>query len=516
MTEVVPSPRAAVVLASLVPAAISFVCILTYSVDVPRLDDWDTPGVLFEQEIQGHLGLEHLVAQHNESRPAFPRIAFYVTAHTVGWHPPVFMVFSWICALLTGLALVPGLLTAERLDVWTLATAFTISGFIHTVGQFANQLWASQLLVYIPALCLAAALRLGSSGRPIGVVFSGCVILALIATYSWANGMTCWLLGAPWLMLFLNGRSGDPGTPQRRRFWLWTALYLLAAALIIGTYFWDYDAPSHHPERSAAWRQPMEAMRFLIGWVGFPFVGRRMPYAVGTTLLVAMVVLGALLARVMRRQPDHAFARRAAPWVLMLTYGLGTGALITIGRLGLGPQGAFQPRYATFVVWLPAASLALAYLLWRHYQTWRWTVGYRLALGAAVLLLAATWFIGLRAMPSHAAGARQQLLSLRVSQAIPQDPLFQELHSSPGLIRERARVLREHGLLDYRVLGFWIIDGLTADHPFAGRFRVTPHDDRSVIVHGVAEFPETSGGEAVILVGGRTKVVSPRSPRLRR
>ena len=56
-----------------------------YGVNIPFGDDFDSPGRLFFDFLQGNFTWHSLWQQHNESRLVVPRLIWLVEAITVGW-----------------------------------------------------------------------------------------------------------------------------------------------------------------------------------------------------------------------------------------------------------------------------------------------------------------------------------------------------------------------------------------------------------------------------------------------
>ena len=82
---------------SFLPAAVLGILIVKYWVNVPLLDEWWTPALLFKEYfVDGHLSWHSLLAQHNESRKLFPRLIFLGCARIFGWDTRVPMALSWI------------------------------------------------------------------------------------------------------------------------------------------------------------------------------------------------------------------------------------------------------------------------------------------------------------------------------------------------------------------------------------------------------------------------------------
>jgi len=475
-------------------------------VDLPFADGWDTPGGLLEAGLDGRLGPTDFFEQHNESRPLFPRLFFYVFAHVFGWHPKAFMLLSWVVTVSVACLASRWLVALGRgpLPLWG---AFVVSSFLFSLAQYANFLWGIQCVVFIPSLCLVLALEVARCVASYRAVFASTIVLCVLATFSYANGMLLWLVAAPFFVLVAAWRKGEFESARG-----WAGVYVLCGAVSLLCYFSDYSRPPTHASMMAGLEDPLSALVFFASWVGAPFSDvfwglDDAPWAGAGLLCSAVVALALLFGRV-AQEGGGAVLRLAAPWLALLAYGVISGLVTTVGRVGDGPQAALAQRYAMQVVWVPIGVTGVVCVL-------RMRPGARVSWGRASferVLLAVlsgfalvSWLNGAVQIEQYDKQLRQNALSLALIDSLPENPLLARIHPIPRDVVRRAHRLGEQGLLSVPRLGSWVTDAPRGIELADGRVRVRSFDDpqtkrRQLLVEGTARIPETGRpADAVLL-----------------
>ena len=150
------------------------------------------------------------------------------------------------------------------------SAALLIGGLLFSAIQYKNWLWATQIIQFLPPLCLVLCLRLRATGRATWLKVGGCALLSAVATFTAPNGMLCWVLAFPLFpQVFTEWR-----TRARRRSTIiaWTACYSAVAACCIVFYFWDYQQPPNHPPLDLVLRDPALGLWSFLVWIGSPIV----------------------------------------------------------------------------------------------------------------------------------------------------------------------------------------------------------------------------------------------------
>ncbi len=333
-----PSSLAGVLSSALLPWLVPMVAIASvwiYGVDVPVGDQWSIAD-FFQRHAAGMLRAADWFEQSNDSRPFFPRLVFFGLTRVGAWHPVAEMLVSQVLLLASAI----GIATLWRrtqvddrdADTGALLTAFLA---LYSLAQMENLYWGVQIVVYAPFVCLIGALVLAHSRRSWFVVLAGSAACCIVATYSYANGVLCWLL-VPVALLCARGRG------SRQVLWLWLAWAAVAIVTIL-LYFTNYIGGTQSVRGGS--RTAFDAALAYLAYIGagLSFGPDRFWVAVtcGATVLLA---LAAVIAYVVR----HQMMQRASPWLILAAYTLISGVAIVDGRLGAGREYMLASRYVTF------------------------------------------------------------------------------------------------------------------------------------------------------------------------
>jgi len=493
--------RLTVYLTSLIaalPAAVLGFLILRYWVNVPLFDEWATPGQLLKEVlVEGRLSWASLFAQHNESRMVAPKILWLGSAALFGWDTKIGQAFTWIAAVVTWACwavLIHRQTNCSPLRRFVLLTLMALIFF--STNQWENWLWAFQLTTFLPGLCISACLVIHHSSLSYSRKIFLCALLSLISTYSNANGMFCWILGWP----FPARRSenvADHSLETRRPATRAIIVYIVALSLSIAGYFCGYRTPPGHPGAASAFAHPREALHHLLAWIGNPFA-RGTGFAPLRTATIAgtiaLVLFALVCVFVWRRRSalwDERRWRQFHPWLVLTLYGLATGLITTMGRVGLGVEQAISTRYITFACYVFVGLIGMASFAFADLRRIRSTkstvVGVaEFALACVfVFFVVADWKQSLPAFRSHWRTEEQLRLTLRFLPLIPDNPLLPGLHPSPEILKQVALPLLTHRVLRQQPVGPWLPAKLQApDGDDGGSFAVTKTERATTRIQG--------------------------------
>ena len=483
-------------LAFIPPVVLAFLIVANW-VNVPLLDEWWTPAVLFKEYfVDGHLSWQSLIAQHNESRKLFPRLIFLGCARIFGWDPRVPMVLSWICCL--GILLNLIRLQAGTLPLTTRGRAlllFFFSAILFSTNQWENWLWGIQLIVFIPPLCLTSCLLIQRSSLTYGSKVILCAALSFIASFSYSNGMLCWLLAFPFCFASRPENKSAPrdfslsALIKARLPWLGVYLLLMAGSMVL--YFRHYVPPGNSPSARFALVHKRVALHYLAAWIGSPFSrGTPIAWVNQATFFgaIVLILLGLVLFALWRQRRSF-FAQegcsRLHPWIILLFYGLASGVITTVGRLPFGIDQALASRYLAFscYVFVGLAGLLVSlqgpvFTAWLRGSNARfWIAG--LVTGAIATCFFFDWLVGYRSFQTHRETEEDLLITLRFLPLIPDNPLLPTLYRDTDRIREVALPLFERKILRQEPVGSWLLDKLAhPDGENAGYFSIGRTPDR--------------------------------------
>jgi hypothetical protein len=475
-------------------------------VDVPYLDQWDI-APFFEKLSRGSLTLSDLFAQQNEYRQLFPNVIFVALGRLTHWNVKYEMFVSLLLACFVALGV-------RRLGAQTFAdpqrrgVLFLLASLlIFSTIQYDNWLFGVQVVYFMPAACVVAGLLVAYSERAgTTAAVAACACLSAVATFSSANGVVAWLVLPPAL---LCARPGARATWKR-----WLLPWCAGLALCVIVYAHGYQSPASHPSIFEALRHPFDASAYFVAFLGGPLAVGRFPLAVALPVGVcALLSYPLACAYLLKFRDDRELLRRSAAWVSLGGYSLGTGMLITAGRLGFGVGQAVSTRYVAFSLYL---LVALAYLLpcvvedaarKGRVTAARLAPLKRLGATAAALLLLTHVLIFVNVMRHRAPEWRHALLGAKacllfVGVAPEQRCLAEGLDPDVRHLRERAESLGRMGYLrpplvrDARVRDLAAAGGVCSE--VYGSFERLSTRGGEYIAEGHARLPR--GGEPADVV----------------
>jgi hypothetical protein len=486
---------------SLLPVLAAFYMMCTHWVPVPYWDEWDSPGKQLAAFYRGNLSFADLFSQHNESRTFFPRLVYLALFLPGGWDVRSCMVatFILVCAGSAGLYQV-----ARRTNpshgaaLWMFAV---MNLLLFSPRQYENFLYAIMGEVFTPPCALILAILVNLSNLTFKWKALVNAALALISTYTFANGMLLWALAFP-----LGITSGlRPEEARSRRFW--RMVYALIGAASVSCYFLTY----RHPPLSPPFVSPLERLpallHFFFFWIGSLFRAGD-PALCGAVVVLLFGGLAAVAISQGRRTGEW---RAHYPWLILGCYPLISGGIVAMGRLGFGYFMAGDVRYAVSTAFFYIAVVGLGFSVYP--QAKRRPLKSGIALSAAIVLLVillSLWAITFkkerRFLPILTAVRQHSLLVLRWSEAIPQNPEIALLSPYPlADVVAITRILAEHDALRPRLVSQKLVAAVNAQpdtkDASAGTLEAAKFEAGELSFHGWARVPDQDRPADCIVLG---------------
>lgn len=486
---------------SVLPVLAAFYMMCTHWVPVPYWDEWDSPGKQLAAYYRGNLSLADLFSQHNESRNLFPRLLYLATYLPAGWDVRCGMVATFVlaCASSAGLYAVSRRTNRSRGAVLLM---FAVMNFLlFSPRQYENFLYALMGEVFTPpcALILAILVNLSNLSSKWKALMNAA--LAVISTYTFANGMLLLVLAFP-----LGTMSAL--RPEEARFRsFWRMVYALIGALSIFFYFISY----HHPPHSPPFVSPLERLpallHFFLFWIGSLFrVGD--PAVCGAVVLLLFGGLAAVAISQARRTGEW---RAHYPWLTLGCYTLISGCIVAMGRLGFDYFMAGDVRYTVSTAFIYIAVVGLGFSVYT--QAKRRPLKSGIAFSAAIVslvMLLSLWAITFkkerRFLPILTAVRQHSLLVLRWSEAIPQNPEIALLSPYPPTdVVAIIRILAEHDALRPRLVGQKLAAAVstrpTTVGASAGTLEAARFEAGQLSFHGWARLPDQDRPADCVVLG---------------
>jgi hypothetical protein len=384
-------------LAVLAPLISSVSLVLRYGVDVPIGDQWWIASMFSRG--WGFPSLSELLSQANECRPVFPKLLFIALAHIgSAWNVRHEMLVTQGLVALVAAGLI--YLWHNTIGLRPLAVALPlalVSAWLFAPAQYDNFFWGMQLMLYVPFACLTGVLVAVAAGWRLAPLLIASGVLALIATYSFSNGMTAWLLAVPVIAWTHWG--------QHTRHWLawltWASVWAASAWL----YFHDLEGGAV-PSAAGVLRSPIDALLGALAYIGsalsvqtdrLPLIGSKFEMAIVAGSGVVVILLTALAYLLRTRRAEH--HRPMLLWGTVAGYGLLSGVLTVVGRFSLGPEYMLTSRYVAFSSPVLVGTIALATLAVRQWWISHDRAGRSLVAGIVVSTVIG--FVGLTAWSAH-------------------------------------------------------------------------------------------------------------------
>jgi hypothetical protein len=427
------------------PALLLAVLLPQYWVDVPQYDEWDSV-MLFEHLSQGSLTVGLLFKQVNEYRQFFPNVMFVALGKFTHWDLRYEMILVFIAACLIALNVKRlAARTSRATEIQFAVLIFAAHLVIFSLTQYENWWQAQQLVYYMPILCVTSCVVIAFTKFRTPAKFAICAVLSFVSMFSSANGVVCWIVVLPLLMLL--------EWPRRRRLVLWLSSgWIVAAGLCLALYLYDYHKPWWTPSPSTGLHYPWRAFIYFLGFVGGPLGLERVKLSIAAGAVMSIGFVAACLYLVKRRDRD--LIERASGWLVIAGYSLVTAVMTTVGRVGLATGPSQVPRYLGFSVYLLLALIFLAYIIGQDMQkrsgrTYRLRPHPLFCATILILLIYQPFMLALsyRQMDAWQTRLLQAKASVLLINQLPDTRLTKIIYPSVPFLIEKANALDRLGLL---------------------------------------------------------------------
>ncbi|MCF6286813.1 MAG: hypothetical protein L3K26_16730, partial [Candidatus Hydrogenedentes bacterium] len=252
------TPRARRVI-YILPAWVAILFLLAmygrYALDMPYYDQWELVPLL-EKLSDGSLRLGDLWAQHNEHRLIFPRLLMLFLAHLSDWNIYwelaanfILAVATWLCLCVLIRRSSARVHEGENGPVYMVMTLLVFS-----LSQWQNWFLGWQLQEFMNVLAVVITLGCLTWQRYTTFGVAVAMASAIVATYSFANGILLWPIGVVLLVLQRKDRTGLLFREM--------AAWVMMGVMVIASYLNGYQTPSYHAPLSDALAQPLHCVLY--------------------------------------------------------------------------------------------------------------------------------------------------------------------------------------------------------------------------------------------------------------
>ncbi len=339
------SPGGLTAALALIPPLILAGLVAGYAVDVPYFDQWSF-SYLSAHYLTGGRDLSLLLAQHTEARMLFPALLNLACQYLANGDLRACAVAALLLAALS-------LYNIHRLAARTLpgsagtrlAVTVLASMMIFSPVQWENWLWSNQLALFFPVACLTSAISIAYSELRIGPKIGIAAALAFVATFSFPNGILCWVV-LPLLLV------GQPSTGKGKL--LAMAAWLAAAAGSLWLFFSGYQTMAGHAAWQDSFQKPLILLFSFMGFLGAPLSsgGEIWLYRSGRLVSLGLLSLLSAACVALWLSRSRALLARSAGWLALCAFVLGSAAVTAMGRSTMGSVFLHDSRYTSFSVCL--------------------------------------------------------------------------------------------------------------------------------------------------------------------
>ena len=350
------SKRRALFLLAIIPALFLIALIKRYAVNVPLGDEWQMIPLFAKWHAQ-ELTFYDLYQQHNEHRIFFPKLIYLAFVQLTHWNLRAEMFFS--VALVAGTsAAIYVLIRRTLLDsprrvalLWALANLL-----LFLPSQSENWLWGFQLQVFIPNLCLVAALVAMTSTWNAYARIAVAAFFAVVASFSFGNGLLLWPLLGVGLLLRRE---------KKTLILIWLAIF----ALVFTCYFIGYSRHAAPHPLSGNWT---EYVYYFSAFLGGALLRQRDGALLVSPIIIGMAasfLYGAFAVRFPKHRGDD--LAKAIPWLILGAYPLGSAVIAAAARIDSGVGQAVDSRYISISSPLYLSLVMMSVIAAKESNPWR-------------------------------------------------------------------------------------------------------------------------------------------------
>lgn len=405
---------------------------------VPFWDQWDLIPFL-EKLHQGHLTLSDLWSQHNEHRIFFPRLCMLFLAYVTNWNIMYELYANLILGglILLFLYLLLRQTSGKYTSLWLI---IVLSFLVFSPVQWQNWTWGWQIQIFMNVLATVVAAWSVSQWQAQWKGILVALVAAIVASYSFSNGLVAWIAIGIFLVLHKNRR------------WRHVAIWVAVSILIVLLYFYKYEKPPYHPSLWAFMKHPYDFFRYVFAYLGSPLgFGRENASIITGVLLFLILIIGTIYAR---RHSNEGF-NKLLPWICLALYAVLSAAVTGIGRVGFGVGQALCSRYTTISTLFVISVLVVGHIWIKNYLMGRKDWRLKAVIYFFFSLLIASYLIAfsltfvrvervLTLRKSHIESAAICLYNVDMAT----DDCLKVLFPHPGVVRERTKSLARIGMLE--------------------------------------------------------------------
>lgn len=422
------------------------VSVIQNFVDIPVWDQWQFVETL-DKFYAGTLSFADLIELHHEHRIVFPRIVMLFLASISGWN----IGYEITANLLLGIAIFVGFaILASRTFDKKIAPHYywlfpVLAVFVFSLRQVQNWLWGWQISIFlnVASVCFGLMVLARCGQSHLGYVAG--LLLGIVATFSFANGLLYWGLGLVVL-------AAQPGA-SRSRLLIW----LLVTLLITSLYFLGFERSSADPSIAHFIGNPLSSIYYVLIWLGSLLVFTKSAI-VYSAFLGALAVASLVYSSIIILRNGEHYHRLVVFWALS-AYSIASACVSAAGRVGFGVDQALASRYTTIALpmWCSVVLLLFyAYEANKRSHTGSTSLSSGLRKLPVIVLFCFTLFAGVASFQFRKDFEDRKAILLPVRAELQSYPkirrkkMLRLICWSPELVLKSSEILQRNGLSVFR------------------------------------------------------------------
>lgn len=425
--------RLAAVVLILLPAALGYLYVYLFGVNVVYGDEWRIVN-LFDKLASDKLKLAHLFAQLNDHRIFVPRVIILSLGSLTRWNTVAEMYLTQTLLLVTLFVLFVAFSGSIRSRSHLLLFA-PVSFLVFSLRQ-AETMLMGLLMQFVLVLTFAVVafyflqvLRRKPSSK---LAFPAALVSATLAALSSAQGLFVWPVGLAQLLV---------SQPRRGAKW-----FLVGSWSVIGVaewvvYFLGYHTPAHtaaNPSGDLA-AGTLYFLRFFLTLMGSSLSSWPGPALAVGALLLILAVAALLLATKNRKLAENSFFASLALFAFLILLS------ITVGRAERGIEQALVSRYTTYSILGVVGLYGMLAKLYLERSSRLAAVAFAALLASVLLSLPAAYAEGIEDGRVNEMIRQRAAYVLATYKSQPDIALRSLCPKNPELVRKRAPVLERLG-----------------------------------------------------------------------
>jgi len=326
------------VIGSLSIALFTLFFIYSFGVNIPIADDWTF--VPFAEMVLNNEPFWEFpnFLQHNDHRPIFPSLIFYLSILLTSWNFLYLMYFGWFLVAMSVVIIFYILKNTFPKLIWLIVP---ISAILFNIAQYENFLWAfTSVEWFIVSFSIIISVFSLSKIKENFLMIIPAMLFGTIATFSGIAGLLIWLIGIFTVFSLSTHKK------------IFLSIWIPASAFIFILYFYDFTPTSSFTEQNFDFLS-IDGIKYFLSYLsnGLILKFEVIKISIGFVLLVGISI--PVLFFIKKNNVYYNFI----PWFQLGLTGFFSAGFATFGRFV--DTGYIPARYITQSTFAQISALVI-------------------------------------------------------------------------------------------------------------------------------------------------------------